>query len=160
MLKKLLLSVIVIAALTSCKSDAGYKYSQYFVDKEKSLVPEVNSTEEQVGRYAGSLQYDSIRIVSAALEKKFDVAIDEMRQKPAPDAKGGELFKSEALKYFEYMRSIYTAYKDFGAATDEDREGVRARFLEIIQKKESVIENVKAAQRDFAAANGFKIGKE
>ncbi len=160
MLKKILFSVLIIVALASCKSDAGYKYSQYFVDKEKSLTPDVSSTEDKVSHYAEALQYDSIRIVSAALEKKFDAAIDEMRQKPAPDAKGGELFKSEALKYFEYMRSIYTAYKDFGAATDEEREGVRVRFLELLQKKESVIENVKAAQREFAAANGFKIEKE
>ena len=122
-------------------------------------MPAVDSTEDRVGRYADALQYDSIRIVSAELEKKFDGAIDEMKQKPAPDAKGGELFKSEALKYFEYMKSIYTAYKDFGAATDEDREAVRARFLELMQKKESVIQNIKVAQKEFAAANGFKIEK-
>jgi len=123
------------------------------------MIPAIDSTEDAVGRYAGLGQLDSVAIVSEVLEKKFDVVLDDMKKKPAPDAKGGEHFKAEVIKYFEYMRSIYTSYKDFARADTEGREAERAHMLELVQKKPEILATIQREQQQFASDNGFKVEK-
>jgi len=158
-MRKILSAIIVLAFLASCKSDAGFNYSQEFVKKERAMIPAIDSTEDAVGRYAALGEMDSVGIVSESLEKKFDVLLDETKAKPAPDAKGGEHFKAEVIKYFEYMKSIYTAYKDFARTDGAERDAARTHMLELVQRKPEILTNIQQAQQQFAADNGFKVEK-
>jgi hypothetical protein len=159
MTKNIFIALVVLCFLSSCKSKDAFNYSQDFVTKERAMIPDIDSTEDRVSRYADAGLYDSITVASTVMEKKFDVVIDGIKEKPAPDCKDGEHFKSEVIKYFDYMRSIYTAYKDFGNAPEDGREAVRTRISDIVAQKPQVLADIKQAQNEFADANGFTVEK-
>ncbi len=158
MLKKITFGLLVIACLASCKSKTALDYSQDLVNKENSLLPDINSTEEKVKRYVEYKQYDSITIAGRKMEQLVESRIKEIKEKPAPDAKGGEEFKAAGLRYFAFIKSMYTVYADFGSAgTDEEREAQLQKLFELVGKKDASIKDMQNAQQKFADANGFKM---
>jgi hypothetical protein len=161
MIKNIFYVLLVTAALLSCKSKSALNYSQGLVEKEKSLMTDINTTEENVTRYAGSLQYDSIAAAGKKMESIVEAKIKEIKDAPAPDAKGGAEFKEAGLKYFMFIKSMYTAYKDFGmAGSDEQRDIERQKVLDIVGKKNAAIKSMQDAQQKFADDNGFKMEKK
>ena len=46
MLKKIFFAVLFLTAFAACKSKSAFDYSQDFVKKEKSLLPDITATEE------------------------------------------------------------------------------------------------------------------
>ena len=48
--------------------------------------------------------------------------IDEINAMKVPGAKKGEEFKTAALRYFKYIKSLYTGYKDLGKAATEEQD--------------------------------------
>lgn len=158
MLKKITVGLLLVACITSCKSKKAYTYSQDFVKKENSLLPHINSTEENVKRYVDNLQFDSIGIAGKKMEQLVEDKIKEIRNTPAPDAKGGDEFKEAGIKYFGFIKSMYTAYANFGSAgSDEQREIERQKLFELVGKKNESIKAMQDAQQKFADANGFKL---
>jgi len=159
MLKKLIFGALVLAGLASCGSKkTAFNYSENFVKKEQALLPHITSTENSVERFVGAGQYDSIAVAGEKMEGLVDEALQEVKKAPAPDVKEGENFKEACLKYFAFIKSMYTGYKDFGkAATQADREVVKTRLLEIINGKADAMSAIQTAQKKFADANGFKL---
>jgi hypothetical protein len=103
-------------------------------------------------------QYDSMAIVSEELENAIGETIKDAKTKPAADAKDGEKFKVDVIKYFEFLKSVYASYKDYGnAATDEARQEEIIKMQQLLSKKTEVVKIIQTAQKDFAKANGFKI---
>jgi hypothetical protein len=158
MVKKIITLVLIVVSIVSCKSNNAFKYSQDFVASEKKLMPMIEATEKKVEDYIALNLYDSIAIVSEKLENAIGETIKDAKLKPAADAKDGEKFKVDVIKYFEFLKSVYASYKDFGNATSDD-----ARQLEVVEmqkllsKKVEVVQIIQTAQKDFAKANGFKI---
>ncbi len=160
MIKKLLIAVIVLSSLAACKGKDAFNYNQELVKKERDLIPEVEQTENKVAEYIGNLQYDSISIAGAHMEKLIDDELQKVANEPAPDVTGGADFKQAWIKYFTFLKSMYTGYKSFGAAkTDETREEEMTKLQNIVAGKEGAIADIKAAQMKFASANGFKMEK-
>ncbi len=158
MLKKLSIAVILLASLAGCKSKSAFNYSQEFVKKERSLLPDITSTEAGVKGYLAAQQYDSIAIAGEKMEKLIEEKIKEVKDQPAPDAKEAEDFKEAGIKYFEFMKSMYTGYKDYGhAKTPEARDEEMAKLKNIASEKTTVVETMQLAQKKFADANGFKL---
>lgn len=158
MLKNTLSFIIVIFILSGCKSKNAFNYSQNFVKKELSLVPSVEETEKKVAAFIEKEQYDSIVVEGAKAEKLIDNVIVEIRDTPAPDAKDGERFKADIIKYFEFMKSVYTTYREFGSApNEEERNNVVVKLQKIVANRQGVTNKIQASQRSFATANGFKI---
>lgn len=158
MLKKISFAILVLAALASCKSKTAYNYSQNFVTKERSLNADIESTEEKVGRYAKYEQFDSIAVAGERMEKLVDSKLQEVKDEPAPDVKEGANFKAAAIKYFEFIKSMYTAYKAYGnAKTPEERDEKLNAIRTIVDQKPTVIADIQSAQKKYADANGFKI---
>ncbi len=159
MFKKIIIAAILFAGLASCgKSKSGFKYSQDIVAKERSLQPDINATETKVEKFAMSGQYDSIAAAGAHMEEVVQKKIDEINKMPLPGAKGASDFKAAVMRYFAYIKSMYTAYKDWGSASTDE---VRSAELEDIQKlvdgKNEVITDMQKAQKKYAEDNGFKI---
>ena len=158
MLKKLSFAILILATLASCKSKSAFKYSQNFVQKERSLNTDIESTEDKVGRYAKLEQFDSIAAAGERMEKLVDEKLKEVKDEPAPDVKEGANFKAAAIKYFEFIKSMYTAYKAYGnAKTPEEREEKLTNIRTIVDQKPAVIADIQTAQKKYADANGFKI---
>ena len=84
-----------------------------------------------------------------------------MQKLDAPDVEEGENFKKEAVKYFSYLKAIYSSFNKFTmAATDEAKEAERSRLVKIVSEKEEATKALQVAQQKFAAANNFRIEKK
>ncbi len=158
MIKKILLGLVIVAGLASCKSKDAFNYSESFVKKEKSLLPDITRTEDDVKRFLAAEQYDSIAVAGERMEKIVDAKLKEVKDEPAPNVKEGDNFKEAGIKYFQFIKSMYTGYKDYGnAKTPEDRDAEMSKLRDIVEKKTKAIEDMQDAQRKFADANGFKL---
>ena len=123
MFKKYAIIVLVIAGMMGCKSKSAFNFSENIVAKEKSLVPDIQATEKKVERFINAEQYDSIATAGANMEALVQTKIDEIEAMHLPDANGADNFKNASLRYFMYIKKMYTAYKDWGnAKTEEDKE--------------------------------------
>jgi hypothetical protein len=158
MVKKMTALVLIVIGFASCKSNNAFKYSQDFVASEKKLMPMIESTETKAGEYIALQQYDSMAMVSEKMENAVNDVIKEAKTKPAADAKDGEKFKVDVIKYFEFLKNVYASYKDYGnAATDKARQEEAIKMQTLVSKKEAVVKTIQTAQEEFAKANGFKI---
>ena len=73
----------------------------------------------------------------------------------------GDNFKKSAVRYFAYIKSIYTAFRKFTTAeSDSEKEKERKKLAKIIGEKKEITKAMQEAQRKFAAANNFLIEKK
>lgn len=90
-----------------------------------------------------------------ALEDSIQVRIDEVKNL-APVGVGGEDYKIVAIRYFEHLKSIYTAYKEIaGATNDNTRQQKVQQMQSIISAQPAIMANLQQAQQKYAADNGF-----
>lgn len=158
MLNKIIVTAFVIVSIASCKGKDAFNYSQDFVKKEKSLIPAITETEQNVKRYMDKEQYDSIAIAGEKMEELVNAKIKEVRDNPAPSVKEGENFKEACVRYFEFIKSMYSGYKNYGkATTKEQRNAEMEKLLEITNKKKDAITAIQQAQQKYADANGFRL---
>jgi hypothetical protein len=161
MIKKITTALLIICMLASCKGREALKFNQDFVAKEKSLEADIKSTEASVGEFAKEMKYDSIGVMGERMESKVAKIITELKAAPAPDAEQGEKFKVDVIKYFEYIKSIYTTYKELGKATNDEARGIIMGDLEtILGKTNEALEKIQTSQKEYAKANGFKLEKQ
>jgi len=92
------------------------------------------------------------------MEMTIDTIIKEIAKKPAPQVKQGENFKKAALQYFDYMKSIYTSYKNYGLQNSPEGRQIQLQIMYmIINNEDKMIAQMQKAQKIFAKDNGFKI---
>jgi hypothetical protein len=147
--------------LTACGSKkAAFDYSEKLVAMEQSLVPDITETEDKVEIYLTNGQFDSAKTVSQRMEDKIAEKIKEVENTPPPQVNEAENFKKAFLKYFSYMKSIYTSYAKYASqTTEEDRGMALEEMMNIINNKKEAIEEVQRMQVKFAKANGFSVNK-
>ena len=158
MTNNLFLIVILLTGLVACKSKSAYNYSQDIVSKERSLSSQIERTEDKVVKFVAAEQFDSVAIAGEQMEKLVQQKIDEIDAMPLPKAKEAANFKTAAIRYFKYIKSLYTGYKNLGkASTEEARQEVVSDLKKLIDEKQPVISEMQKAQGKFADANGFKV---
>jgi hypothetical protein len=141
-----------------CKTQNAKDYSDMIVKKQKSLAESIDQNEPKLRNYFASNEYDSIASISGRMEAKIDSMINDIRNKPAPKVTQGENFKKAALNYFEYMKTLYTTYKNYGLATSPEARIVgRVIMSRVTSQEDKMIADIQEAQRIFAKDNGFKI---
>jgi len=157
-MKRIFIACMLVAALAGCKSKTAYTYCKDFLAKEKSLMPDIDRTEANVKNYFASEQYDSIAVAGEKMEKLVDDKIQEVKKEPAPDVKQGTEFKEAGVRYFEFIKSMYTAYKNYGhAPTPEAREEEMKKLMDIVNGKQAAIDDIQSAQKKYAEANNIKL---
>jgi hypothetical protein len=156
---KTILPVAIICLLAiGCKSKIALNYNDMIVDKQKALGKSMDEAAPQLKNYFASFQYDSIASVSSKMEARIDTIITEIAKKPAPRVKQGENFKKAALHYFDYMKSIYTSYKNYGLQNSPEGRQIQLQVMSMIINNEGkMIAEMQKAQKIFAKDNGFKI---
>ena len=158
MIKKIFFAVIVLSVFVACNSKSAFNYSQDIVKKEQSLVPDITATETKIAAFLGKEQFDSIAAAGARMEKLVDEKLTELKDQPAPDVKEAAGFKDASMKYFRFIKSMYTGYKDYGsAATADARDAAMTKLRKIVDEKNEAINDMQLAQKKFAEANGFKL---
>lgn len=163
MLKKLIIIAALPVCFVACSSRAksAVNYNNEIIAKENSLQPDVEATENNVGKYFNAGQYDSIAIAGEHMEGIVQKKIDEINTMPAPDAKNIGSFKAAVIEYFKFIKSLYTDYKEYGRAdTEEKRAQVALDIQKIVNRKQEALNDLQSAQRKFADANGFRLEKK
>lgn len=157
MLKKLIFASVLLISIASCKSKSAFNYSQEIVKKEKSLIPDITTTEDKVKHYFEDEHFDSIAVVGEKMEQLVESKIQEIKTMPLPDAKEADNFKEACLKYFGFIKSIYSGYKEWGLAPADERQGVMDKIIAMAGNRQASMDAMQTAQKKFADANGFKI---
>lgn len=159
MIKKLFAVLLVAGLLVACGGKkAAYNYSQDIVSKERSLEPQITLTETQVERYAGAQQFDSMAAVSERMESLVQKKIDEIEAMKVPKAKEVDNFRAAIMRYFKYIKSIYTGYKNVAKAdSPEERQKLAQELVDLANKKNEEIREMQEVQRKYAKANGFRV---
>jgi len=155
-------TVFTIAAICffaiGCKSKMAKDYSDMIVKKQKSLAQSIDESEPKMKDYFANYEYDSIASVSGRMLAKIESIISDIKSKAAPKVKQGDNFKKAALNYFDYMKILYTAYKNYGSQTSpEGRMVGREVIARVTTEEDLMIAQLQEAQRIFAKDNGFKI---
>ena len=141
-----------------CKSKIAMDYNNMIVEKQKRLGKNMDEAAPLLKNYFASYTYDSIASVSSRMEMTIDTIIKEIAKKPAPQVKQGENFKKAALQYFDYMKSIYTSYKNYGLQNSPEGRQIQLQIMYmIINNEDKMIAQMQKAQKIFAKDNGFKI---
>lgn len=157
-MKKICVLFLGVVALVSCNTLSARKYNDMIVQKEKSLVPQLQATETGVAAFINEKKYDSVVAISERMEKSIDGVIADLNKTPVPSANGAEDFKKAYSEYFTYMKEIYTGYKNVGQAkTDEDRQKEAVKVMTLAQKRTVVLSTLQEAQRKFASANNLAL---
>lgn len=155
------LCILLTVVLFACKSKTAFDYSQQIVKMETELAADIVAADKKVSKFLETEQNDSAKIVAQQMEDLADKKLKEVQQLDAPNVKEGENFKKEAIRYFSYLKAIYTSFNKFTmATTDEAKETERSKLVKIVNEKEEAAKALQVAQQKFAAANNFKIEKE
>jgi hypothetical protein len=156
--KTIVAITIICFSGMGCKSKIAMNYNDMIVEKQKSLGKNMDQAAPLLKNYFASFEYDSIASVSSRMETKIDTIIREIAKKPVPPVKQGENFKKAALRYFDYMKSIYTSYKNYGLQNSPEGRQIQLQVMTmIINNEEKMIAEMQKAQKIFAKDNGFKI---
>jgi len=141
-----------------CKSKMALDYNNMIVKSQQSLANSMDQTEPQLKNYFANYEYDSIASVSSHMEAKIDSIINHIQKTPVPNVRQGANFKKAALNYFDYMKTIYTSYKNYGNETTPQGRIIGLEVISrVTNEEDKVIADMQQAQRIFAKDNGFKI---
>lgn len=153
-------AALLLCAVTGCRSKSAFNYSQSIVKIERSMEADIVSAEEKISDFLTREVYDSALVVTQRMENLVDSKSKELQALKTPDAKEADNFRRAAIRYFDFIKSVYTAYKDYILqASPEDREAARVRLLDLVNEKDKAIGDMQTAQKKFAQANGFRIEK-
>jgi hypothetical protein len=156
---KTIVSIAIIWLFAAgCKSKVAMDYNDLIVEKQKSLGKNMDQAAPLLKSYFASYEYDSIASLSSRMETRIDMIIKEIAKKPAPNVNQGDNFKKAALHYFDYMKSIYTSYKNYGLQNSPEGRQIQLQVMAmIINNEDKMIAEMQKAQKIFAKDNGFKI---
>lgn len=154
------LLALLLTSLFSCKSKTAFDYSQQIVKMETELSADIAVADKRVSKFLEAEQNDSAMVIAQHMEDLADKKLKEIQSLAVPDVEEGENFKKEAIRYFSYLKAIYTSFNRFTTATtDEAKETERSRLVKIVNEKEEATKALQVAQQKFAAANNFRIEK-
>lgn len=157
---KCLLAISLFIVMISCKSKTAFDYSETIVKMETELSADIARVDEKVNEYLESNKTDSAILMSRQMESLAEQKLKEVQALRAPQVAEAENFKKEAVRYFTYIRSIYSSFRKYTTAeTEKGKETERKKLAKIIAEKNQIAEAMQEAQRKFAAANDFRIEK-
>ncbi|MGC4234678.1 MAG: hypothetical protein QM594_16970 [Niabella sp.] len=162
-LTRALLLAIIFTACKSKSADTGgtpqtaSEYYEKIIELEETMSEPLLTTEAAIKARGDKQDFEGIARSAKAMEDTIDIRINAIK-KMKPVGHGAEDFKIVVTRYFEYIKSIYTAYRTIGEAkTEEERMKAADKMANTINGQEAVMANLQAAQAQFAASNHFTI---
>jgi len=156
-----LFAILLLVSLVSCQSKSAFDYSEAIVRMERELSADIAEADQKLLAYMDAKKSDSAVMISKHMEDLAEDKLNEVEKLKAPPVNEGDNFKKSAVRYFTYIKSIYTAFRRFTmAATDSEKEKERKKLAKIIGEKKEITKAMQEAQRKFALANNFLIEKK
>ncbi|MFV0607371.1 MAG: hypothetical protein ACK5NK_16200 [Niabella sp.] len=129
--------------------------NQKVIDLENSMAEPILKAEAEIKVRSQNGNMEGVVQSAKAIEDSIQLRIDELN-KISPVGVNGADFKLIATRYFEYMKSIYTTYKEIALAKDDAEKSAKAKQMEsIIKAQADVVSNLQQAQQKYATENGF-----
>ena len=159
--------VLMAMVMVACKSkttEPAMQTASGFYESvaalEETLSEPLLKAEAEIKARGDKGDFEGIVRSATAMEDTVNVRI-KLLNDMSPAGFGGEDFKLMVTRYFEFIKSIYTAYRKIGeAATEEDRANAAREMQTIMEGQTAVMTNLQASQARFAADNHFTIGGE
>ena len=156
-----LFAVLLLVSLVSCQSRSAFDYSEAIVRMERELSADIAEADQKLLAYMDAKKSDSAVLMSKHMEDLAEDKLSEVEKLKVPLVNEGDNFKKSAVRYFAYIKSIYTAFRKFTTAeSDSEKEKERKKLAKIIGEKKEITKAMQEAQRKFAAANNFLIEKK
>jgi len=156
-----LFAILLLVSLVSCQSKSAFDYSEDIVRMERELSADIAEADQKLLAYMDAKKSDSAVMMSRHMEALAEDKLNEVEKMKAPPVNEGDNFKKSAVRYFTYIKSIYSAFRKFTmAASDAEKEKERKKLVKIIGAKNEITKDMQEAQRRFAAANNFLIDKK
>jgi len=156
-----LFAILLLVSLVSCQSKSAFDYSEAIVRMERELSAEIAEADQKLLAYMDAKKSDSAVMMSKHMEALAEDKLNEVEKLKVPFVNEGDNFKKSAVRYFTYIKSIYTAFRKFTmAATAAEKEKARKKLAKIIGEKSEITKDMQEAQRKFAIANNFLIEKK
>lgn len=161
---KQLVVIILFFTAVACNNtkkeshDTAIQFSEKIVNTEQELAKPLAQAEQKILAKLDSSNFDSVGAIAAEAELLIADKIKEIEALRVKDFKGGEAFRSSALNYFEYVKSIFANYKNIGYAETEGARLYEVRRMDSLRsQQQSVVTEMQLAQKLFADDNGFKV---
>ena len=156
---KTIVAIATIGFLAAgCKSKLAKDYNDMIVKEQKKLAQAMDQEAPKLKTHFANYEYDSIVSVGNRMEAKISAIINEVNKKAVPNVSQAANFKKAALQYFNYMKDVYTAYKNYGMQTTPDGREIHMQVVtKMTNGEDRVIADMQKAQQIFAKNNGFKI---
>jgi len=155
-----LLAASLLTIMISCKSKKAFDYSEAIVRMEAELSADIAEADQKLTEYLNAQKLDSAILMSRQMEALAESKLKEVQKMNVPEVVEGDNFKRAAIRYFSFIKSIYTSFKKFTiATTDAEKEKERKKLTRIIAEKKEITEAMQKAQQRFAAANDFTVGE-
>ena len=155
-----LIAALLLASVLSCKTKSAFDYSEAIVRMETELSAEIAEADQKLIEYMDGKKPDSAILMSRQMEALAEAKLNEVEKMKVPNVEEGENFKKSAIRYFTYIKNIYSTFRKYTvAASDAEKEKERKKLAKIIQEKNEVTKEMQVAQRKFAAANDFVVGR-
>ena len=156
-----LFAILLLVSLVSCQSKSAFDYSESIVRMERELSADIAEVDQKLLAYMDAKKSDSAVLMSKHMEDLAEDKLSEVEKLKVPLVNEGDNFKKSAVRYFSYIKSIYTAFRKFTmAATAAEKEKERKKLAKIIGEKNEITKAMQEAQRKFALANNFLIEKK
>jgi len=157
----IVVALVLLATVSGCKSKTAFDYSEKIVRLERDLGPHIEKADQQMAKYLETQTYDSVISISTRMENLVETKLEVIKNSQPPSVEEADNFKKAAIRYFNYMKSMYTSYKNFASQTEEEgKEKARQQLVTLAGQGEDEVKNMQMAQRKYARANNFKIKQE
>lgn len=129
--------------------------NERIVALESSLEEPMLKAEAEIKVRGDRGNVEGVKQSAKAMEDSIQLRIDDLK-KLSPVGVGGEDFKLVATRYFDYMKEIYTTYRQLAESKSEKEQNEKAKHMtDLMNAQPGVLNNLRAAQQKYAADNGF-----
>jgi hypothetical protein len=143
-----LFAILLLVSLVSCQSKSAFDYSEAIVRMERELSADIAEADQKLLAYMDARKADSAVMMSKHMEALAEDKLNEVEKLKVPLVNEGDNFKKSAVRYFAYIKSIYTAFRKFTmAATAAEKEKERKKLAKIIGEKSEITKDMQEAQR-------------
>lgn len=136
------------------------QYSDEVVTMQQSLAEPIRTAENEIKNFGDNSNYAGLAGVGGKMESLLQGKIDTLNNIKTSSFTGGDDFKIVVIRYFEYLKDVYSTYKQIGNAPDQAaRLKLTNDMYQKLSAQPDVEERMKASQTRFAAMNGFMFAE-
>lgn len=122
---------------------------------ENSLEEPMLKAEAEIKVRSSNANMAGVAQSAKAMEDSIQLRLDAAKNL-SPVGVGGEDFKVVSVRYFEFLKSIYTTYREMAEAKDDNIKMEKAKQMESLMNSQAgVMATLQQAQQKYATDNGF-----